>query len=125
MEVSFNPYNKITFQSYLPYENAETFAKVILLANPRELPGTATLFWANGILFRMFIHPNSETRAKQLMDGHIMYDHIEFAPMPQYKSEIQIEDRPLAKIYVLNVTNHTVLDPLTKWIYDNLIKKKR
>lgn len=123
MDVSFEPYKKVTFQSYLSYESSEAFANFIALATPPGVPAQNKLFWANGILFRFYAHAPSDAIAKEIVNGHLMWDHIEFAPMPKYQNEIKIAERPLVNINVLNVSNHVVLGQVTKWIYDNLVKK--
>jgi hypothetical protein len=123
MEVAFEPYKKISFQSYMLYENAEAFVSVIALANPPGIPFQARLFWASGILFRFFSHLPSEALSKENLNGHIIWDHVEFAPMPEYRPEIRVADRPLGTVAVLDVTNHVVFEPLAAWIRDNLIKK--
>lgn len=123
MEVAFEPYKKVSFQSHLKYESSEAFANVIALSTPPGIPMQTRLFWANGILFRFFNHAPSETLAKEIIDGHLILDHIEFAPMPEYRDELKVSERPLITINVLNVSNHVVFGPLTKWIRDNLAKK--
>jgi hypothetical protein len=120
MEVAFEPYKKLTFQSYLKYETAEVFANVIALSHPPGVPGITRMFWANGILFRFFNHPPSEEKAKEFHNGHVAWDHIEFAPMAEYQSVLQVKERPLVTINVLEVSNHTLFGPVTKWIRDNL-----
>lgn len=124
MEVNFRPYQKLTFQSFLKYKTSEEFANVIALAQPPGVPGITRLFWANGVLFRFFNHPPSEENAKNFLNGHATWDHIEFAPMPEYKRVIQINERPLVTINVLDVSNHTLFGPLTEYIRDNLIAEK-
>lgn len=125
MEIAFEPYKKVSFKSHLMYESPEAFAKVIALANPAGIPVQARLFWANGVLFRFFNLRPSETLAKEMVSGHIIFDHIEFAPMPEYRNQLQVAERPLVAMNVLNVSNHVVFGPFTEWIRDNLIKKKR
>ena len=122
MEVAFEPYKKVSFQSYILYENANAFVRVIALATPPGIPFQARLFWANQILFRFFSQPASEAIVKERLDGHIIWDHIEFAPMPEYKAEIRVKERPQGTLIVLNVTKHKVFEPFTAWIRDNLIK---
>lgn len=123
MEVAFEPYKRITFQSHLCYETVEEFVKVISLANPPGIPFMARLFWANGVLFRFFNHFPSEALSKETLAGHIIFDHIEFAPMPNFVRELKVPERPLGIIDVLDVSKHIVFDPLTTWISQNLIKK--
>jgi hypothetical protein len=123
VEVAFEPYKRITFQSYLAYKSAEAYVNVIALANPPGIPFQARLFWANGVLFRFFNHPPAEALVKETIAGHLIFDHVEFAPMPEYKNELKVTDRPLGTMTVLDVSNHVVFDPLTAWIRKNLIKK--
>jgi hypothetical protein len=91
---------------------------------PQGVPFQARFFWANGILFRFFNHAPSEALAKEIISGHLILDHIEFAPMPEYKNELKASTRPLASISVLDVSKHIVFNPLTAWIRDNLLKTK-
>jgi hypothetical protein len=124
MEVAFEPYKKVSFHSYLMYESSEAFTNVIALSTPPGVPVQARLFWSSGVLFRFFPHPPSEAVAKEIVNGHLIWDHIEFASMPEYVNELKVEERPLVRIKVLNVSNHVILEPVTKWIRDNLIRKK-
>jgi hypothetical protein len=123
MEVEFKPYNKLSFQSYLPYDSVEAFIEVIASANPAGVPFQVRFFWANGVLFRFFNHPRSEALAKEIINGHMIFDHIEYAPMPKYEKEIKMPQRPMGNVVVLDVSKHNIFAPLTAWIRDNLIKK--
>ena len=124
MEIAFEPYKKVSFKSYLMYESSEAFTNVIARAIPAGAPVQAKLFWANGVLFRFFNFNPSEIEAKERISGHVIFDHVEFAPMPEYKNQLQVAERPLVAMYVLNVSNHVIFGPFTEWIRDNLIKKK-
>ena len=123
LEIAFEPYKKISFQSYLPYNETEELVTVITQGAPDGIPFQTQLYWANGVLFRFFNHPPCDAVTKEALNGHIIWDHIEFAPMLQYKRELKQASKPLGTIIVLNVSNHVVFDPLTAWIRDNLIKK--
>jgi len=123
MEVAFEPFKKVTFRSYLPYHSAEAFVNAIAMGSPAGVQTRTSLFWANGILFRFFNPRPSELLAKEFFEGHLMWDHIEFAPMPTYEREVQgPRDRPLVTIYIIDVSNHVVFEPITKWIQDHLVK---
>ena len=123
MDVTFEPYKKLTFQSYFEYESADQFVEAIALPNPQGMMFQARLFWANGVLFRFFNHPPSEALGKESINGHLILDHIEFAPMPTFQKEIKHPERPLGTINVIDVSKHVVFAPLSKWINENLIKK--
>ena len=121
MEIAFEPYKKLSFKSYIQYTKVEEFIRNISIGSPAGFPAIMNLFWANGIIFRFFSLPPSDSLTKEILNGHLVWDHIEYAPMPTYQKEIQGHpERPLVTIIVLDMSNHVVLDPLTKWIKDNL-----
>ena len=123
MEITFDPYKKVSFRSHMGYETSEEFARALAMSRPAGVPAQMTLFWANSVLFRYFGYAPSTPLAKELVNGHLIWDHVEFAPMQTYVREIQgPPDRPLVTINVLDVSKHAVFGPITKWIHDNLIK---
>jgi hypothetical protein len=124
MEVAFEPYKKVTFQSYMQFKSSEEFVNAIALATPAGIPIQMRLFWANGILFRFFNHPPSETLVQEFINGHLIWDHVEFAPMLEYRNELRVTERPLLALNVLDVSDHVVFGPVAKWIHGNLVKKK-
>jgi len=124
MEVAFEPFKKVSFQSYLAFESAEEFAKTIALLTPPGVPMQTRLFWANGVVFRFFAHQQSETLAKEILTGHLIWDHIEFAPMPSYGSELKVAERPLVTICVQDASKHAIFGEVAKWINEKLIGKK-
>jgi len=124
MEIAFEPYKKVSFQSYLPYKTAEEFVAVIASPNPADVTFQTRLFWANGVLFRFFNHAPSEALAKEIVsNGHLIFDHIEFAPMPNFSQVLRHSERPLGTVHVIDVSKHVVFGPLCKWIKENLIGK--
>jgi hypothetical protein len=123
MEVAFEPYKKVTFQSHLEFNTAEDFVQSIVSGTtPMGMQVQLRLFWANGVLFRFFNHPPSEALSKELLSGNVIFDHIEFAPMPTYKNQLTTEN-PDVKILVADVSKHVVFGPLSKWIHDKLLQK--
>jgi len=123
MEIVFEPYKTLSFNSYFKYENPQAFVDVISTANPPDAPFQLKFFWANGVLFRVFNHPPTEALAKEVLSGHMKIDHIEFAPMPQFLNQLDIPNRPLGKINIINVTNHIIFEPLTAFVRDNFLQK--
>jgi hypothetical protein len=124
MEVAFEPYKKVTFQSYMQFKNSEEFANAIAMATPAGIPIQMRLFWANGILFRFFNHPPSEILVQEFINGHLIWDHIEFALMPEYRNELRVTERPLLALNILNVSDHVVFGPVAKWIRNSLVERK-
>jgi hypothetical protein len=124
MEVEFEPFRKVSFQSYLAFDSAQELANTIALLTPPGIPMQARLFWANGVVFRFFAHQLSEALAKEILTGHLIWDHVEFAPMPSYTNELKVAERPLVTIRIQDVTRHAVFEPVAKWINEKLIGKK-
>lgn len=124
MEVTFEPYKKVTFKSHLAFDSAEDFIHAIVSGTtPLGMQLQLRLFWANGIVFRFFNHPPSEALSKEQLSGNLIFDHIEFAPMPTYKNQLTSEENTDVKISVFDVTKHVVFAPLSKWIQENLLTK--
>lgn len=123
MEIAFEPYKKISFQSYLCYENPEALLSVIGNANAQDIQIQLKFLWANGIVFRFFNHNPSEALSKEILSGHMIFEHIEFAPMAEFKNRLKVPDKPLVNINVIDVQKHAVFGPLSAWIHENLVKK--
>jgi len=123
MEIGFDPYKKLSFKSYIQYDTPEVFVKILTVAVPQGVPAQTTLHWSNGVLFRFANFQPTDSIVKEYVAGHLLWDHLEFAPMPQYAKQIKLPDNPLVTINVLNVSNHTLFGPLGKWICENLMKK--
>ncbi len=121
MQVTFEPYNLITFKSYMQFATPEEFVNSIADTNAPGSPIHIRVIWANGILFRFFNQINSEAISKENLSGHIILDHIEFAVMKDYTKTMKIENKPMVTVDILDVSKHVVFNPLTAWIRDNLL----
>jgi|SRR5690242_10534278 len=122
MEIVLEPFEKITIRSYLKHESSEAFANAIIISVGKGVPGRiAGLFWAKGIVFRHYPFAASDSINKEYLNRHLPIDHIEFAPMPQFRSEIRVGEVIVA---IMDVSNHQTLAPLANWIAENLVDKK-
>lgn len=123
MEIAFEPYRKLSFRSYLQFDSPEALVRAITLNIAPGIPAHASLRWANGVVFSVANFQPADSVVKEYVAGHLLWDHIDFASMPQYQSEIRIPEKPLVTVNVLSLTGHTIFDPLTEWIRDNLLRK--
>jgi hypothetical protein len=123
MEVKFEPYKSMVFKSYLPFDSAASLIESIVDVNTPGTPIHIRLLWANGILIRFYNQAKSEALSKEYLSGNVIFDHIEFAPMKEYIKNPRLENRPMITVDVLDVSKHTVFNPLTAWIRDNLLSK--
>lgn len=117
-EFAVEPYKKVTVRSYMRYESAEAYARALTQNMMRGMGGRmGNFFWANGILFKHSPYAQSDSVTKQYLEGHLPIDHLEYAPMPEFRNEIRVED---FVVTVINVSEHTLFRDLTRWITETL-----
>lgn len=121
MEFAFEPYQKVTIRSYAQYESPEDFVSTIFITTPEGVQSRTSLNWAHGILFRFFPFAPTESMSKEYVEGHLWWDHLEFAPMPTYRREIQVPGKPLSLVGVIDVSRHALLGPFAQWASRNLL----
>jgi hypothetical protein len=124
MEIAHEPYKKISFRSYLEYDTPEKLAGTIAMNAPANVPAHITLRWANGVVFSVIGFQPNDSMTKENIAGHLMWDHIDFAIMPEYRSEIRLPDKPLVTFGVLDLSGHPLFELLCEWIKEHLAKKK-
>ena len=124
MEIAEEPYKKLAFRSYLEYDTAEQLISMMAVTIPTGVPAQAALRWANGVLFAIGQFQQTDAISKQFMDGTLIWDHIDFASMPEYRPDLPVPGKPMITINVLNVSEHTIYGPLSDWIKQNLAKKR-
>jgi hypothetical protein len=122
MNISVEPYQKITIRSYLEHQSPQAFVDAITLP---LVKGTNArmggLLWANGVLFRNFPYAPTDSVTKEYLKGHLLIDLLEFAPMSEYTKEIRNEE---FVVTVTDVSNHITLRELAMWVANNLLIKK-
>jgi hypothetical protein len=123
LEVSYEPYSKISFRSYLKFKTPEDLARALTVQISPSVPASGTLRWANGILFNVNAFQPTDSAVKEYLSGTLNFDHLDFAVMQNYASDIKLPEKPLIVFGVINLTGHTLFDPLTKWIRSNLLKE--
>jgi len=118
MDISIESYKKITIRAYTHHANPEAFVKRIFMGVQLGTP--MYLYWGNGILTRYFTYNQTDAVIKEYLNGHLPIDYLEFSSMPTYRKEIRIADFVAT---VIDYSKHQVIDPLTKWIATNFVKK--
>jgi hypothetical protein len=122
MHVVLDPYQRITIRSYQKYDNAEAFVTSMTRSLMSGAAGrVGSLYWANGIVFRHYPYAPADSLIKEYLKGHLPLDHVDFAPMPQFKDEMRTGE---FIVTILDMSNHLTLDVLSEWIAANLIKDK-
>ncbi len=123
MDISFEPYKKITVRNYMAHDTVDSFANNLTLSLPREVGGRyGPLLWTRGVLFRHSPFLPTDTMAREYIQGHFPIDNLEFAPMPNFEEEIHFKQYTLT---VVDISNNIVLGAIGKWISENLLGKKK
>ena len=118
MDISIEPYKKITVRAYTHHTTPEAFVKRIFIGVQYGTP--MYLYWGNGILMRYFTYNQTDVVIKEYLNGHLPIDYLEFSSMPTYKKEIRAGDSVAT---VIDYSKHQIIDPLTKWVASHLVKK--
>ena len=66
---------------------------------------------------------NTELAVKELLEGKLHWDHVSFAPMPEYSSTIYLENERVT-CTVIDVSKNPVLKDIAKFIKQNFLQEK-
>jgi len=111
-EISVEPYRKLVIRTYMRYGSYEEMAREIAYGVP--IP-TVMLRWSKGILFNFVSYQPTDSVMRQLMDGVLYWDHLDFAEMPEYREEIPLAGSP-ARVLVRNLTGHPLFDQVAEFV---------
>jgi hypothetical protein len=119
MEIIYNPPKKIVLHEIYHFKTIEELVKT-----RTSNDGTRNLFWANGLLFVMYLS-NSDKSKDQELDGIINIQFFDYVEMDEYKEIIEFEDNflKLVKARVFNYGFIPFFMELTQWIKNNESKK--
>jgi hypothetical protein len=124
MEISLEPYKKLTFRTYFEYNTPQDLARSLAMQIPVGIPASTTLRWSNGVLFAVANYQPTDSITKENIAGHVLYDHIDFAVMQEYQNEIKLPEREMVVLNILNLSEHPLFGELGHWIKQNLAKKR-
>lgn len=118
----FEPYEKVVVKSYFK-EDFDSFVFDIFSGVDEGDKGiVGYLNWGHGIIFYHQAFPNSELIHKERIDGTLHIELLVFAEMENYVKEIPLAKDGHVKIAVIDVSEHTLFGPFTKWISENLVQ---
>lgn len=119
-EISVEPYRKLVIRTYMRYRSYEEMARQIAAGAYGVPMSTVVLRWSKGILFNFVSYQPTDSVMRQLMDGILYWDHLDFAEMPEYKEEIPLAGSP-ARVLVRNLTGHPLFDQVAEFVRANLL----
>ena len=116
-EIIVEPYKKLIIRTYYRYSSYEEMAREVVKGVTFPY---VVLRWNNGILFNFISYPATDFISRELAQGILYWDHLEFAEMKDFREVIPVEGSPV-KVYVRNFNGHPLFDQLSKFIKENLL----
>ena len=111
VKVTFQPSEELIIHESIKH----TLPDLIKLCSVGVQPGglAGPLSWAEGVVFRFSRMAATDEIFRELLQGKVHWNVLEWALMPQYKQVIPIEEIN-AKIPVINVSTTTILCDVAK-----------
>ena len=111
VKVTFQPSEELIIHESINH----TLPDLIKLCSVGVQPGglAGPLSWAEGVVFRFSRMAATDEIFRELLQGKVHWNVLEWALMPQYKQVIPIEEIN-AKIPVINVSTTTILCDVAK-----------
>jgi len=119
--VRYEPRKEVIIHEYTSYDSAEDLINTSAMGVP---PGSflTMLRWVNGVLLSFSALPINEVTAKELIEGRLHWDHVSFAPMPEYKDKIIAGTG--VTFHIRNVSNNPVFATIAEFIKEEFLKPK-
>jgi len=87
VEIEFKPLRKVVVHEEIEHELNYLIRLRVLGLQKQSL--AQPLYWAEGIVFSRSMMPLSEEISKQMLEGILHFQAIEWAYMPKYRKEIK------------------------------------
>jgi len=115
VEFEYHPWEKIIIHEIIEYE-VNDFTSQFYVKNQKDSP-KIPIMWSNGIIFMITSFPQTPEVIKEQMKGILHWPNLHFARMPEYRQSIQLSRN--VKISVIDVSNHKIFGPMSKWLKEN------
>jgi hypothetical protein len=79
------------------------------------------LYWVDGLVFEKIAFEESDEAVKEKLEGKVHWNHLHYAIMEEYQSEIKISKGNI-HIPVINASDHETYVEMAKWIKTNFEK---
>jgi hypothetical protein len=111
VKVTFQPSEELIIHESINHSLPDLIKLCSVGVQPGGLAGP--LSWAEGVVFRFSRMAATDEIFRELLQGKVHWNVLEWALMPQYKQVIPIEEIN-AKIPVINVSTTTILCDVAK-----------
>ena len=109
--MTFQPSEELIIHESINHSLPDLIKLCSVGVQPGGLAGP--LSWAEGVVFRFSRMAPTDELFKELLQGKVHWNVVEWALMPQYKQVIPLEEIN-AKIPVINVSTTTILCDVAK-----------
>ena len=111
VKVTFKPWEEVVIHESIKYTLSDLIARSCLGVQPGGL--APPLNWAEGIAFRQIVMPMNDEVTRELLQGKVHWNAVEWALMPKYQNVIPIADIN-AKMPVINVSATAIFCEIAK-----------
>lgn len=77
------------------------------------------LRWVHGVVFIFYAYPVTDTIAKGLVEGHLHWDHVAFAPMSNHNQIIKGVKKSI-RVEVLDVSGNETFRAIGKFLQNKI-----
>lgn len=125
MKVEYNPWKKLDIRACLAFKTTEEFANFVAAPAPPGMGGMTGALWANGVVFRHTpLNPATSGLGEEFLKGNVIWDTVEFAPMPKHVPELHPASRASFTINVVNVSGNLLFEEFSKWAKSQIKRSK-
>jgi len=116
--VKYEPRKEVIIHETSTFETAQEFVEFLTQGLRGNFP---PVHWVDGILLTFSALPYTDTVSKEIIQGRLHWDHLSFAPLPEYQSTITTSDNA-ASLTILNVSSNDTFRSVAKYIHEKLLK---
>jgi hypothetical protein len=110
-KITFKPWEEIVIHESIAYSLLDLIKLCSIGVQPGGL--AKPLRWAEGVAFRFLSMPSTDDVGRELLQGKVHWNAVEWALMPKYEGVIQIKEIN-AKIPVIDVSTTDILCEVAK-----------
>jgi len=112
VEIICSPPKQLVILECTRYPSIEALAKTVAIIIRSGQP--LVLKWAEGVTFSYsLLPPTTDSLMKEFLEGRIYWTDVVFAPMPEYRSTIQVGT---LDIPVIDVSPNPILREAAEWM---------
>ena len=121
-EVIYRPREQVIIHEYSRYNSVEDLIKAAFSGAP---PGATIgpIKWVDGIALVQRAYPMTDAVVKELIEGKLHWDHVSFAPMEEYRSNIHLEDMRVTAA-IIDVSANPIFRVIAEFIKQNLMQEE-